>query len=105
MRAQARKFTWEKAGWPLLLACAFFYLGFHAVSGDRGLVAWFKESNHLAALTADLADAKAQREVYERRVHLLSDSSLDLDMLDEQARAELGFARPDEVVILTPGKP
>lgn len=100
MRAQPRKLSWNKVGWPLLLACTFFYIGFHAVSGDRGLVAWFKESRKLTTLKADLATATAEREEYERKVKLLSSNSLDLDMLDEQARSVLGFAAPDEIVVI-----
>ena len=82
-------------GWPLLLACAFFYLGFHSVSGERGLVAWFKENRRLEQLKDQLADATARREVYEKKIRLLSGGSLDLDMLDEQARAVL-FLASDE---------
>lgn len=104
MRAQSRKFTWQKAGGPLLLACAFFYIGVHAISGDHGLLAWFKETRRLAVLQAELADVTERHQAFERKVQLLSNHALDLDMLDEEARAELGFARSDEIIILTPAQ-
>jgi len=100
MRAEARRVLLRTMGWPVAIACAFFYLGFHAISGERGLVAWFKEGRRLEQLKEQLADAAAKREAYEKKIRLLSAGSLDLDMLDEQARSVLGFAGPDEVVII-----
>jgi cell division protein FtsB len=35
----------------------------------------------------------------EQRVALLSNTSLDLDMLEERARVMLNFAHPDDLVI------
>lgn len=35
----------------------------------------------------------------ENRTRRLSDSYLDLDLLDEQARSVLGYVRADEIVI------
>lgn len=83
---------------PLLVVLAMFYLSFHAVSGERGLFALFAESRKLEVLKAELAEVKAKREALEHKVHLLSDSSLDRDLLDEQARRVLGKAGKGEVV-------
>ncbi len=35
----------------------------------------------------------------ERRVTLLSNTSLDLDMLEERARVMLNYAHPDDLII------
>jgi cell division protein FtsB len=35
----------------------------------------------------------------ENRTRRLSDTFLDLDLLDEQARERLGYLRPDEIVL------
>lgn len=86
---------------PLLLAFALFYLAFHAVSGERGLYAWFRESKRLEFLQASLKETQAKREGYERNIKLLRPESIDLDMLDEQARQVLGFVGADEVVVYT----
>lgn len=75
-----------------------FYLGFHAISGERGLIALFTERHRLEALKVELAEVTAQRESLERKVRGLSDKSLDLDLLDEQARRILGMAGKSEVV-------
>lgn len=47
----------------------------------------------------ELAKAIAKREALDKKVKLLSNASLDLDMLDEQARSVLGIAGKNEVVI------
>jgi cell division protein FtsB len=88
----------KRAMGPLLCVFILFYLGFHMVSGDRGVVALFKESRKLAALEAEFTAIAAQRQALDKKVKLLSDSSLDLDLLDEQARLVLGMAGKNEIV-------
>lgn len=101
MYAETRKLISPKITRPLLLLLALFYLAFHAVSGERGLYAWFRENKRLELLQAELRETTEKREAYERKIHLLRPESIDLDMLDEQARSVLGFVGPDEVVIYT----
>lgn len=47
----------------------------------------------------ELMHLQSKKEVMERRVYLLRPDSLDLDMLEERARAVLNFAKPEEVII------
>ncbi len=89
---------------PLLCVLIMFYLGFHAVSGERGLFALFKETRRLEQLTAQLSDIRSNREQMEKKIKLMSNASLDLDMLDERARTVLGLAGKDEVVLFTAPK-
>jgi cell division protein FtsB len=95
---------WRKVSRSLVLVLALFYLAFHAVSGERGLFAWFRETRRLAVLQTELTSVQAQRAVYEKKIRLLSSASLDLDMLDEQSRRVLGVAGADEVVVLDTAK-
>ena len=83
---------------PLFLAAILFYLTFHAISGERGFYALFKETRRLELLKAELAIVSGQKAEVEHRVRLLEDGSIDLDLLDEESRNMLGYARPDEVV-------
>lgn len=89
----------EKLVGSFLAALIIFYLIFHVISGEHGLYALLKEQRKLELLKAELIEVTAQRKEMEHRVHLLSSSSLDVDMLDEQARAVLDDAATDEVVI------
>jgi cell division protein FtsB len=89
----------KRAVGPLICVLVLFYLGFHAVSGERGVFALFKENRRLAMLQSDLSELTAKREALEHKVKLLSSNSLDLDLLDEQARLVLGMAGKNEIVI------
>jgi len=81
--------------------CVFvlFYLGFHTVRGDHGALALFRESRKLELLTTQLDSLKSETAILEKKVKLLSNEALDLDMLDEQARLVLGMAGKNEAVI------
>lgn len=88
-----------KSVWgSLVLLSIMFYLAFHAVSGERGVLALFTETRKLDEVKAELARVKTQHDTLEHKVHLMSDSSLDLDLLDEQVRRVLGMANKNEVV-------
>lgn len=87
---------------PLLAVVAIFYLLFHALHGERGIYAYIRDKRELANLQTELAQTKAQREQVELRVKHMRDSSLDLDLLDEQMRRQMGVMKPGEVMILQP---
>ena len=78
------------------------YFGYHAVEGDRGLIAWWHVTSQLNSAQATLDRVHRERVALDRRVTLLGPDQLDLDLLDERAHAMLNFGRPDEVVILHP---
>jgi cell division protein FtsB len=84
---------------PLLGACLSAYFVFHAIHGDRGILAWLRFNQELKAATAEAAQASEDRAAMERRVTLLSNTSLDLDMLEERARVMLNYAHPDDLII------
>lgn len=103
----ARMNAWrrpDRMGGPLLLAFGVVYLVFHLFSGERGLYALLKENRKLEILRAELKDVQAKNEEMDRRVKGMSNGSLDLDMVDEEARRVLGSASRNEVVIPTPIK-
>jgi cell division protein FtsB len=87
---------------PFLLILMVAYFGISFVQGDRGLLAWIRLSDDIALVQADLADLMVLRAQMEQRIQLLRPNGLNIDMLDERARALLGFAHKDEIVIYTP---
>jgi cell division protein FtsB len=87
---------------PFLLILMVTYFGMSFVQGDRGLLAWIRLSDEIALVQSDLAGLMVHRTRIEHRIQLLRPIGLDLDMLDERARALLGFAHKDEIVIYTP---
>src|SRR5579862_2326807 len=89
---------------PLTGAALMAYFAYHAVQGDRGLIAWWKLRYEIERTDLTLADVTAERQALERRVSLLRPESLDRDMLEERARIMLGFVHPDDRVVPEPPK-
>jgi cell division protein FtsB len=87
----------------LVGACIAGYFIYHAVQGDRGILAWLRVNQQLDQAHQELVATTAEREALEQRVALLSNSSLDLDMLEERARVMLNFSHPDDVVVFLNG--
>jgi cell division protein FtsB len=84
---------------PLLGACLTAYFVYHAIHGDRGIYAWLRINQELKAASAEAEALQTERQALERRITLLSSTSLDLDMLEERARVMLNFAHPDDLII------
>lgn len=82
----------------LLFVVVLVYFSYHAISGERGLLALIQLSQKIDMSRADLDIVHAERLKMERNVRLMRDESLDLDLLDEQARRVLGYADKDERV-------
>ncbi|MDG2244050.1 MAG: septum formation initiator family protein [Rhodospirillaceae bacterium] len=85
---------------PLLGAALVTYFAYHAVQGDRGLLAWWQLRQQMDATEVELASINAERESLEDMISLLRPENLDSDMLDEQTRSVLAFARPSEYLIM-----
>lgn len=77
-----------------------FYFGFYAVNGDRGLLKYLYLKQEINAAQNIATDYNRQKSKLEDKVRLLSNSSLDLDLLEERARVVLNFAADDEFIIL-----
>lgn len=75
------------------------YFGFHAFTGDRGILSSNQRDETLIAKTRELSAVRAQRQDLEMRARLLRDTSLSADLLEERARSLLGFADPRDYVI------
>ncbi|CAM5381980.1 Septum formation initiator OS=Afipia felis OX=1035 GN=BN961_01334 PE=4 SV=1 [Afipia felis] len=76
------------------------YFGVNAYTGRYGLNARIELEKEAVSLTADLARLKAQRADEEKHVALLRSDRVDPDMLDEEARRQLGYAHPRDLVRL-----
>ena len=68
---------------PLTGAALIAYFGYHAVQGDRGLLAWWSLRYEIEKADYELAAVTAEKKLIEHRVSLLRPESLDRDMLEE----------------------
>ena len=85
----------------MLLTCALglVYVGYQSVQGERGLLGWIERSADVERTRAEVAALAEERRKLERRVSQLRSESLDLDLLDQEARRLLNLGHPDEEVL------
>jgi len=84
---------------PLITVAFLSYFGYHSIHGDFGLKATETFDRQRIERQARLDELTEQRQTLEKEVTLLSDGSLERDMLDEKARFGLNMSRSDEIVI------
>lgn len=82
------------------LGAACVYLAAHAVTGKQGLIAHWDLQKQEAALLAERDALRDERAMLEARAARLRPESVDLDYLDERARALLAAGDPDELVFV-----
>ena len=75
------------------------YFMFASVQGDFGLFRRVEIEAEAATLAAERDRLAAEVAALENKTHRLSDTYLDLDLLDSQARDVLGLIRSDEIVL------
>jgi cell division protein FtsB len=77
------------------------YFAYHAVQGEHGLHKRGLLEQRVRQLEGDLALLVKERQRIEHDVSLITQRAKSHpDLLDEQARALLNFARPDEIIVL-----
>lgn len=81
------------------MCAAAMYFTFASVQGDHGLFRRVQIEAERSALTAERDALAAEVGLLENKTRRLSDAYLDLELLDQQARAILGMIRPDELVL------
>ena len=91
--------------WLVVLVTAMLaYFGYHALHGQRGLLAWMDTSRDLEAARYELARLQGERAELDKEVQAFQRDQIDRDLLEEELR-RLGYVRPNEVIILEPGQP
>tara|TARA_E500000331_G_scaffold336855_1_gene364397 strand:- start:536 stop:844 length:309 start_codon:yes stop_codon:yes gene_type:complete len=85
---------------PIVGALVVGYFAYHSLKGDHGLSAYLLLTAELTKAESVLAEKVDERTLIERRTKLLDPKNLDLDTLDERARAVLNLLEEDERVIL-----
>ena len=89
-----RRAAWPAAG--LLIIC--YFVG-AAVVGENGVMAWGDYRRTKAERSATLARLEADRARLQHRTQLLDPSNADPDLAEEMIRNQLGYVRPDEIII------
>ena len=94
--------SFKVRGFLLTLTCTglICYFCYHMVSGGRGILAYFKLNSQISTLHSELEMVRAERLTLEHKANLLKPDSLDLDLLEEQAKIILGYAKPQELLFI-----
>lgn len=70
------------------------------LNGGRGILALFKLNGQIENLHKELDSIRAERLNLEHKANLLKSDSLDLDLLEEQVKRNLGYAKPKEKLFI-----
>ena len=92
--ALIRRAAWPAAG--LLIIC--YFVG-AAVIGENGVMAWGDYRRAKTERGAVLARLEADRARLQHRSELLDPAHADPDLAEEMIRNQLGYVRPDELII------
>ncbi len=84
---------------PVLFLAVCGYFVWHAIHGDRGLIARDQRVVQIAEAKSERDRAQAELAAMERRVQGLRGDLLDRDQLDERARQLLNMVGRDEIVV------
>ncbi len=80
----------------------YFYL--QTYDGNYGLVAQRVFEQEIVNLTLERDALRTSRIEWEHRLELLRSDRLDPDFLEEIARRDLGFVKPNDFVLLNPSR-
>ena len=89
----------KRLGLSFFLAVAIAYFGYHALTGEQGVLNWIVVENEIRTAEAELAVARAEREALEVTASRLRSDSLDLDYVEERARDILNVAHPRDYIV------
>lgn len=89
----------KRLGLSFFLAVAIAYFGYHALTGEQGVLNWIVVKNDTRIAQAELEAARAEREALEITAARLRSDSLDLDYVEERARHILNVAHPRDYIV------
>ena len=83
----------------VLLGTLVVFFGFHTIAGERGILAQ-PELDRKIQLAEERLMLLGKHQTYlTHRISLMQSETLDADILEETAQAELGLYAPDDVII------
>lgn len=82
-----------------MIALALAYFGYHAISGENGFLSYMRIKKQYLMQSEILIDLKEKFCNMERDVKLISDKSLDIDLLEERCRIVLNYSDANDCII------
>lgn len=101
IRRRLRSILFPLALWAASGSVSTYFI-WHAVNGNRGLKAKVTYRAEVKTLLEEQAGLKVDRERFERRIAMLRAESVERDILEEEARVQLGRVHRNDVVVFIP---
>jgi cell division protein FtsB len=89
----------RRAALPALALVTIAYFLGYAIVGSNGILSWGDYRRLKTERMVQLAQLDEERVRLAHRADLLNPKGADPDLSDEMVRTQLGFVRPDEVII------
>jgi cell division protein FtsB len=84
---------------PAISAAFVAYFGYYTIFGTRGLLALSDTQARLSVKQEQLASLKADHARLAHRIQLLQPGSVDLDLVEEIARAQMLGSSPGQIAV------
>lgn len=81
--------------------CLCVYFVYHAFQGERSYSSLMSLNANISMTQTELHTLQNERAALEKKVVMLRPGSINKDLLEERARAVLGFYHPDEIAVVT----
>lgn len=83
----------------ILLFCILIsYFSYNILCGDRGILSLFELTERQKILKDEVRILEEEKRILQSKVNRMKPDSLDLDLLEEQARKNLGYAQKNETI-------
>lgn len=83
----------------VVLLFVTLYFSYYLLKGEKGILSLLEKRKNLEKLHSDYNEVKLEKMDIEHQVQFLSDKTIDLDLIDELARKNLGFIKEGEIVV------
>ncbi len=84
---------------PAMAFAAVSYFGYYAIWGERGMLALTDVEDRLGVQREQLAQLQSDRRRLEHRIQLMRPGSVDNDLVEELARAQLMEGAPGQIAV------
>ncbi len=81
-----------------LFVTLLIYFIYNVLSGDRGVLSLFKVTERFKVLEQEVTILENEKQGLEKKVESMRSESLDLDLLDEEVRKNLGYSNKNETL-------
>lgn len=83
----------------VVLLFVTLYFSYYLLRGEKGILSLLEKRKNLENLHSNYNEVKLEKIDIENQVHFLNDKTMDLDLIDELARKNLGFIKEGEIVV------